>query len=162
MEKAPNELFVTTVIGNWELALKRISVQFDRHPDADLSRPIASGRNRVIYLLGHLVAVHDNMIPLLGLGDRHYPMLDALFIHNPDDASATYPPAGELRQHWTAVNAFLTARFREWKPEEWLHRHTAVSAEDFAKEPHRNRLNVVLNRTGHVSYHSGQLALVNT
>jgi hypothetical protein len=160
MEKAPNELFVTTVIGNWELALNRISALFDRHSGANMLTSIAPGKNRVIYLLGHLVAVHDNMIPLLGLGDRHYPLLDALFIHNPDDAGATYPPAGELRQHWVSVNAFLTARFREWKPEEWLQRHTAVSAEDFAKEPHRNRLNVVLNRTGHVSYHTGQLALL--
>jgi len=160
MEKAPNELFVTTVLSNWELALTRISARFDRHTDADLLRPVAPGKNRVIYLLGHLIAVHDSMIPLLGLGDRHYPLFDALFIHNPDNAEAVFPPAGELRQHWVSVNAFLTARFREWKPEEWLQRHTAVSAEDFAKEPHRNRLNVILSRTGHVSYHTGQLALL--
>src|SRR5579871_702673 len=160
MEKAPNELFVTTVIANWELALKRISAVFDRHTDEDLLRPVAHGKNRVIYLLGHLIAVHDSMIPLLGLGERQHPMLDALFIHNPDDPKAELPPASELRRDWTSINAFLTARFREWKPEEWLHRHTAVSAEDFAKEPHRNRLNVVLAGVGDVSYHSGQLALL--
>lgn len=160
MEKATNELFVTTVLANWELAIQRISARFDRYSDEDLLKPIAHGKNRVIYLLGHLIAVHDNMIPLLGLGDRQHPLLDALFIHNPDDPQALLPPAGQLRHDWDSINAFLTARFREWKPEEWLQRHTAVSAEDFAKEPHRNRLNVVLNRTGHVSYHAGQLALL--
>ncbi len=160
MEKAQNELFAATVLSNWELALKRITTIFDRYTDEDLERPIAPGRNRVIYLLGHLVAVHDNMLQLLDLGDRRYPQLDALFIHNPDNPETKLPPPSELRQHWTAVNTFLTDRLREWKPEEWLKKHTAVTAEDFAKEPHRNRLNIVLSRTGHVSYHAGQLALL--
>ena len=160
MEKAPNELFAATVLSNWELALKRINVLFDRHADADLVRPIAPGKNRVIYILGHLLAIHDNMVPLLGLGEKRYPELDELFIHNPDNPEAKLPSPSELRANWTTINKFLTERLREWKPEEWLQKHTAVSAEDFAKEPHRNRLNVVLSRTGHVSYHAGQLALL--
>src|ERR1700744_5864715 len=122
MEKAQTELFVITVLGNWELALKRISAMFDRHTDADLARPIAPGKNRVIYLLGHMVAVHDNRIPLLGLGERRYPQLDAVFLHAPDNPETPMPPAGDLRSSWTAVNGFLTERFREWKPEEWLQR----------------------------------------
>jgi DinB superfamily len=160
MEKAPDELFAATVLSNWELALKRITAIFDRCTDADLTRPVAPGRNRVIYLLGHLVAVHDQMVPLLGLGERRYPQLDELFIHHPDNAESTLPTPSELRRHWMAINTFLTERLGEWKPEEWLQKHTAVTAEDFAKEPHRNRLNVVLSRTGHVSYHAGQLALL--
>jgi hypothetical protein len=160
MEKAPNELFVSTVLSNWELALKRINVLFDRYTDTDLEKSIAPGRNRVIYILGHLVAVHDNMVPLLGLGERRYPQLDELFLHNPDNPQAKLPPPSELRSNWTAINSFLTERLRSWTPEEWLQQHTAVSVEDFAKEPHRNRLNVVLSRTGHVSYHAGQLALL--
>jgi DinB superfamily len=160
MEKAPNELFVATVLSNWELVLRRINALFDRHADTDLTKSIAPGKNRVIYILGHLVAIHDNMIPLLGLGERRYPQLDELFIHNPDNPDAKLPPPSELRSSWAAINSFLTERLREWKPEEWLQKHTAVSAEDFAKEPHRNRLNVILSRTGHVSYHAGQLALL--
>jgi hypothetical protein len=160
MEKAPNELFAATVLANWELALKRINALFDRATDTDLLKPIAPGKNRVIYLLGHLVAIHDNMVPLLGLGDKRYPELDAPFIHNPDNSETKLPSPAELRQQWKAINTFLTERLQEWKPEEWLQKHTAVSAEDFAKEPHRNRLNIVLSRTGHVSYHAGQLALL--
>ena|ERR1700683_5273561 len=160
MEKAPNELFAATVLFNWELALKRITALFDRFSDADMQKPIAPGKNRVIYLLGHLVAIHDNMVPLLSLGDKRHPELDAPFIHNPDDPETELPPPSELRQQWKEINTFLTERLREWKPEEWLQKHTAVSAEDFAKEPHRNRLNLVLSRTGHVSYHAGQLALL--
>ena len=32
--------------------------------------------------------------------------------------------------------------------------------EDFIKEPHRNKLNVLLTRTTHLAYHAGQLALL--
>jgi hypothetical protein len=42
----------------------------------------------------------------------------------------------------------------------WFERHTSVSEEDFLKEPHRNKLNVLLNRTNHQSYHFGQMILL--
>jgi hypothetical protein len=38
-------------------------------------------------------------------------------------------------------------------------RPAAVSDEDFAKDPTRNRLAIVMNRTSHASYHSGQAIL---
>jgi hypothetical protein len=41
----------------------------------------------------------------------------------------------------------------------WLKKHTAVSDEDFSKNPTRNRLAVFLNRTNHASFHTGQIAL---
>lgn len=153
-------LFTATVLANWETAIKRATDLFDKCSDADLLKPIAPGKNRVIYLLGHLTAVADRMLPLLGLGDRHYPQLDDLFLTKPDDPAAAFPGAGELRTQWKDINRELTEKLRSWKPEEWLMKHESVSATDFAKEPHRNRLNVVLSRTGHVSYHQGQLALV--
>jgi hypothetical protein len=41
--------------------------------------------------------------------------------------------------------------------EDWLSRHTAVSEEDFAKEPHRNKLNILVSRTTHLAGHTGQM-----
>ena len=41
----------------------------------------------------------------------------------------------------------------------WLERHAAVSEEDFAKDPSRNRFAVLLSRTNHLSYHLGQAVL---
>ena len=38
-------------------------------------------------------------------------------------------------------------------------KHTAVSDEDFAANPLRNRLSVLLSRTRHLAYHIGQIAL---
>ena len=151
------DLFVATGLHAWEHSIKRATAFFDSCSDAELGKQILPGKNRVVYLLGHLTAINDRMMPLLGLGERQYPELDAIFITNPDDASAPLPAAGELRRQWTDTNNRLTAAFRHWSPEEWLQRHTAVSEEDFAKEPHRNRLGVVLNRAAHVQYHLGQL-----
>lgn len=160
MDNHQQDLFTTTVLKNWELTLKRISAIFDRNSDEELLQPIAPGKNRAVYLLGHLVAIHDGMLPLLGFGDRQHPHLDALFVSNPDNTDTPLPAMQELRNSWTSINALLTERLSQLRPEEWLEKHTAVSSEDFAKEPHRNRLNIVLSRTGHVSYHYGQLALL--
>jgi ribosomal protein L16 Arg81 hydroxylase len=58
------------------------------------------------------------------------------------------------------VNERLKKKFNSTSDEEWLSRHTAVSAEDFEKEPHRNKLNVVISRTNHMANHIGQLLLL--
>ena len=160
MDQHQQDLFPATVLANWELTINRMTAAFDRFSDADLLRPIAPGKNRVIYVLGHLIAVHDRLLPLLGLSERQYPELDALFVTSPDNPDASLPATASLRGRWTDINRLLTERLRAWKPEDWLAKHESVSAADFAKEPHRNRLNVVLSRTGHVSYHAGQVALL--
>jgi hypothetical protein len=151
------DVFAKTALHNWEQAIKRASASFDGYTDEELLQEIVPGKNRVVYLLGHFAAVHDRMLPMLGLGDRHYPHLDELFITSPDNTAAVLPSLPELRNAWKTVNEQLTAAFRSWTAREWLQKHTAVSDEDFAKEPHRNRLGVVLGRTGHVQYHLGQL-----
>ena len=66
----------------------------------------------------------------------------------------------ELKDNWTTVNTALTAHFAQLQPEEWLERHTRVSEADFVLEPHRNKLNVLISRTNHISYHAGQLVLL--
>ena len=151
------DLFVTTGLHAWEQVIKRATAFFDGCTDEELEKEIVPGRNRVVYLLGHLTAVHDRMLPLLGIGDRLYPDLDPLFVTTPDNPMTTLPPAAELRKRWADVNQHLTSTFKSWTPEEWLQRHTAVSEEEFAKEPHRNRFSVLVNRVGHAQYHLGQL-----
>ena len=67
--------------------------------------------------------------------------------------------AEQLKQAWSHINEKLLAGFSGWSPAEWLERHTAVSAEDFRREPHRNRFTVVLSRNTHMAYHFGQAIL---
>ena len=114
------------------------------------------GRNRVFYLLGHLTAMHDRMFPLLGLGERLHPEWDEPYIANPDRVVADPLLAADFRRVWSEVNNRLTAAFESFMPEDWLHKHTAVSNEEFVKDPTRNRLAIVMSRTNHSSYHLGQ------
>ena len=58
------------------------------------------------------------------------------------------------------MNRALSGAIQALPPAAWLERHDAVSAEDFAKEPLRNRLAVLLSRSGHVQFHTGQIRLV--
>jgi hypothetical protein len=160
METNQQEMFVQCALNTWEQTIKRVTAVFDRLNEAELFEEIAPGKNRAVYLLGHLAAVHDMMLPLLGLGERQYPFLDAAFITNADKAVADLPKVEELKGYFQRINELLSVKFRSLKPEEWLQKHTAVSDEDFVKEPHRNRFNVLLGRTNHLSYHLGQLALL--
>ena len=118
---------------------------------------MAPGRNRAIYLIGHLAAVADAMLPLLGLGDKLYPHLEEPFLKNPDRHIADTPGIEELKYNWENVNAKLAAHFNEMTAENWLEKHTAVTDEDFATDTTRNKLNVLLSRTTHTGFHMGQL-----
>ncbi|HEX4498527.1 MAG TPA: DinB family protein [Thermoanaerobaculia bacterium] len=157
---AAEEIFTQTVLNSWKQTIGQLDKTFASFSDEDLQREVAPGRNRVYYLLGHLTAVHDRLLPLLRFGDRLHPELDETFLANPDRTSPTdgFEPAA-LRSAWSDVNAKLLAGLEELRPEEWLERHDSVSPEDFAKEPHRNRLAVVLSRSLHASMHEGQIRL---
>ncbi len=155
-----SELFIQMGIMGWESGVKRATATFKNLPEATFYEEIAPGRNRPVYVLGHLVAVHDLLLPLLGLGERLYPELDAAFIRTPDKTVADIPSVPALLEKFDTVNALLSKKFSELSTAEWLQRHTQVSEEDFAKEPHRNRYNVLLGRTNHLSYHLGQIVLV--
>jgi hypothetical protein len=149
--------FVTTAIKSWEAWIGRAGKLFDSLSDEEMLKEIAPGKNRPIYLLGHLIAVNDAVIPQLRLGELEYPHLKEPFITQPDRAVTDLPPASELRKNWKDLNARLSALFAELTPAQWLERHATVTEEDFANEPHRNRLAILLSRTGHASYHLGQL-----
>jgi len=141
----------------WHGQLKRADQLFQGLSDAQLMERVAPNRNRGIYLLGHLAAVHDDLLDLFGIGKPFRPDLHEAFVRKADDPQATYPTVGELRQYWTNVNQELTKHIDSWSVEEWLSRHSRVSEEDFVKEPHRNKFNVLLSRTSHVAYHLGQV-----
>jgi len=155
-----NQIMVKMVFDRWHANIKNFDVLLNSITDEQLQNEIAPGRNRGIYVLGHLVAVHDEMITLLNLGEKKYPELKKIFIDTPDKATSEIPKAHELRSYWSNQGRELAQKFESLQAEEWFERHTAVSAEDFVKEPHRNKLNIVLTRTTHLSYHTGQMILL--
>lgn len=151
------ELFIKMVISNWDLQVGRMNSVLAKLSDELLSAPTAPGRNTGVYLLGHLAAVSDGMFTFLGIGERLDPAMDEIFLRNPEESDLEKPSIAELKEYWNKVNAMLSEKMSQVAPEEWFNRHTAVSEENFAKEPHRNKLNIVINRTNHLSYHLGQL-----
>lgn len=156
---ALEELLTKTTFDSWKTIIGRIDQGLASLNEEQLQQPVAQGKNRILYLVGHLTAVHDRMFPLLGLGDRLHPELDQAYIENPDGAFPDPIPPSDLKKAWNDVNARLTAACEKLTPQEWLQKHSAVSEEDFEKNPLRNRLAVFLSRTNHASYHAGQLRL---
>ena len=80
-------------------------------------------------------------------------MLDEVYLTNPDRKPPDPLSLADLKKAWSGVHEKLTAAFDAFTAAQWLERPSAVSDEDFAKEPLRNRLAVVQSRTNHVSFH---------
>ena len=143
----------------WKAQIERADKLFGSLSSDDVTREIAPGRNRLLYLWGHLTAIHDAMLPLIGIGERLHPAFDVAFVSNPDKSQAAIPSHEQVRQAWKTVNGELSKGFEKMSWPDWLQRHAAVSEEDFAKDASRNRFSILLNRTNHLSYHLGQAVL---
>lgn len=154
------DLTIKILSDAWNAELKRTNVLLNELTDEQLSNEVSGGRNTGVYILGHLAAVHDALFPLLAIGEKLYPQLEEVFIKNPEKSGLEKPSVEELRNYWNEVNTKLAEHFNQFTPEEWFQKHTSVSEEDFKKEPHRNRLNVLVSRTNHLSYHRGQLVFL--
>ncbi len=155
-----NQIMVKMVLDRWYSLLKVFDTILDSVSDEQMQKEVAPGKNRGIYLFGHLVAVHDDMMPILNFGEKLFPELEEPFIKFPDKATSVTPSASELRAMWKKQNEVLNKKFESLTPSQWFEKHNSISAEDFAKEPYRNKLNVMITRISHLSYHSGQLAML--
>lgn len=158
--QAEKEIFVKMVIDAWEAQNSRVDKLLEELTDRQLETETVSGKNSGAYLLGHLIAVSDGLLPMFGLSQRLYPQLEEVFLKSPEKSGLEKPSINDLKTYWRAVNTKLKEYFKEMKPDDWFAKHVAISAEDFAKEPHRNKLNVLISRTTHQSYHLGQLVFL--
>lgn len=153
-------VLVKIATNNWQIQVDRSTKFLNELSDEQLLKEIAPGKNRGIYLVGHLIAVHDAMPEILGFGKKNYPDYEAVFLNAPDKTIEKIPSLTELRQNWTAVHERLKKEFADMAPEAWFTRHASMTDADFEKDPARNKLSVLLNRTGHLAYHFGQLRLL--
>src|SRR5580693_4323652 len=113
----------------WKLNIYRADKFFTGLSEAQLLLEVAPGKNRLMYLWGHLTAVSDALIPLLGFGARLHPELDAMFISNPDRAVVQTLSGAELKEIWNEINEALWLGFSKLSASDWLAKHTAVSEE---------------------------------
>ncbi|CAN5593340.1 hypothetical protein BH11BAC2_BH11BAC2_15380 [soil metagenome] len=151
---------IKMVLDAWNVHIERTEKLFNELTDDQLSKEVAPGRNRGTYLLGHLIAVHDGMIALLSERKELFPQLKKIYLQEPDQSNMEVGNIGDLRGYWKEVTSALNVCIQNISEEEWFNRHYAVSEEAFTKEPHRNKLNIIINRTNHLSYHLGQLVFL--
>jgi hypothetical protein len=154
------ELFAATAIKTWSTTTTRLEKMLSSLTDEQLQSEVAPGRNRVYYILGHLAAIHDLLLPMLSLGERLHPELDEIFLKNPDRTFPDTFSGGELREIFATINATVTSALEAMPAADLLKRHASVSEEDFAREPLRNRFAVLESRTSHAGFHAGQIRLV--
>jgi hypothetical protein len=154
-----DELYLAVALNGWKGNIERADKMFSGLSDEEVLKEIAPGKNRLIYIWGHLTAIHDAMLPLLGIGRRLHPEFDVAFVSNPDNTQAEIPSVEWVRSAWKEVNGKLFEGFAGFSTADWLKKHAAVSEEDFLKEPLRNRFAILLSRTNHLAYHLGQAAL---
>jgi hypothetical protein len=154
------EIAVKMVLDRWNASIKNATTLLDLLTDEKLLNEIAPSKNRGIYIFGHLIAVHDDMIILLNMGEKVYPELNESFIKLADKATDKIPTLAELRAYWINQCNIMNEQFSAMKPADWFEKHTAVTTEDFEKEPTRNKLNIIITRTSHLQYHLGQLQLL--
>ena len=147
------------VLRNWKFNTDRFEAFVRDLTDEQLEERVAPGRNRLLYLLGHIAAVHDRMLPLLGIGTRQHQDLDAFFLESPDGGAASPVPVARLKEILLEVDKTLWSALSGWTAADWLAKHSTVSDEDFAREPHRNRMSIVLSRNTHLAFHYGQVIL---
>ncbi|HOZ87137.1 MAG TPA: DinB family protein [Bacteroidia bacterium] len=157
---ATTELIIKIVFDRWNGSVKNCDTLLNALSDDQLQKEITPGKNRGVYVLGHLIAVHDDMLVLLDMGEKLYPELNEPFLQSADKTLQQIPPVAELRACWARQAAVLKQKFESATADSWFEKHSAVSAEDFAKEPHRNKLNIIITRTTHLAYHTGQMALL--
>ena len=150
---------VDAALRAWKFNADRNEKFFHALSEEQLEQQIAPGRNRLRYLWGHIAAINDALFPLLGIGPRLHPELDIMFVANPDRSGPALLAGSALKEISGEIDRALWSAFSRWSPAEWLAKHTAVSDEDFLREPHRNRFSVLLSRNTHMAFHYGQAIL---
>jgi hypothetical protein len=85
------------VLDAWHTHIKRTNELFNSLSDEQLMKEVALGRNRGIYILGHLAAVHDAILPLLELGNPLHSNLWDPFVERPDKQGIEVAPTQTLR-----------------------------------------------------------------
>ena len=161
MENQAADLMVKMNLAIWDGQNKKFAELIEKLSDEQLLNETAPNRNTGIYLLGHIVAVSDDMLRLFDLGEKMFPDYLEIFVKSPDKSNKVFPPIAELKSAYYNVTKNLENHFKKFSTNDWLSKHAAVSDEDFAKEPTRNKLNVIISRTVHLANHLGQMAYLN-
>src|SRR5712691_8174815 len=139
MTMSTENSLIDAALRGWKSNVERIDKLFWTLSPGQLELQVAPGKNRLIYLWGHLAAVNDGLLPLLGRGERLHPEPDAMFVTKADKSVEITVTAQSLKSAWDKINEKLWEGFSKFSPADWAGRHTAVSEEEFKREPNRSK-----------------------
>ena len=143
----------------WDTYNRRIQKTLETISEDNFRASIVTGGNSPSWLMGHLADTDDVLLELFGIRKRMFPELATLYHHERGTNQTGHLTKEELKAKWNSILNELDLAFKSMRESDWLGRHMAISEEDFAKEPHRNKLNVLLSRVTHKASHLGQMAM---
>src|SRR5215831_12925425 len=112
MTMSTENSLIDAALRGWKSNVERVDNLFGTLSPEQLEQQVTPGKNRLIYLWGHLAAVNDGLLPLLGIGERLRPELDAMFISKPDRSVELKVTAQSLKSAWDKINQRLWEGFR--------------------------------------------------
>ena len=145
----------------WDTYNHRMQKMLNSLSPDNYNLPIVPGGNSPSWLMGHLADTDDALLELFGIRKRMFPSLAKIYHHERGTNQSGHLTKEELNTQWKAIIAELDGAFKNMSEADCHGRHTAVSEEDFKKEPQRNKLNVMLSRVAHKASHLGQIAMQN-
>ena len=143
----------------WDTYNNRMQKVLDTITEENFNKPVIAGANSPSWILGHLADTDDKLLELFGIRKRLFPELEKIYHHERGSNQSGHLTKTELITQWRSILAELNRAFKAMSESDWHGRHQAVSEEDFKKEPHRNKLNVMLSRVAHKASHLGQVAM---
>src|SRR5258706_13995963 len=108
-----NELLVEMVLTTWIKYIDKTNELMAGLTDEELLTEIAPGRNRGIYIVGHLIAIHHKMLPILGICPEMNPKLFDIYAKKPDNKSETPYTISVLKEKWDQQNKVLEDYFEK-------------------------------------------------
>jgi len=90
---------IDSALRRWKSNVERAEKLFLSLDAGQLEQEVAPGKNRLIYVWGHLAAGNDALLPLLGIGKTLHPEFDGMFIANPDKSVALTVSGQSLKPH---------------------------------------------------------------
>ena len=119
---------IDSALRGWKFNVERADKLFGDLSAKQLEQEVAPGRNRLIYLWGHLAAVNDRLLPLLGIGERLHPEFDGMFISNPDKSVPLSVSERSLKTAWQEINKKLWEGFSKFSNSDWAQQLFQVRA----------------------------------
>src|SRR6202163_5113284 len=115
---------IDSALRGWKSNVEQAEKLFGGLSPGQLEQEVAPGKNRLIYLWGHLAAVSDGLFPLLGIGERLHPEFDGMFISNPDKSVPLTVSGQSLKAAWQEITRNLWEGFSKFSASGWPTRHT--------------------------------------